>query len=236
MNISIDFTLNGVEYTISPAVVNTVIIVFVLCIIGIIIGNKVKKTDYREKPQGVVHLAEIYVKFMDDLTKTTMGKANKNFAPYMFSLFTFLIVANLSGLLGLTPPTSDYNVTLGLALITFFLIEYNAIRFNGIGNFFKGFFDPIPVLAPLNLLNEFATPISLSFRLLGNILSGTIIMGLIYGAFSGVSRLISPLITPALHAYFDVFSGLLQSYVFVMLTMVYINNAIGDREEVVEEN
>lgn len=235
MNFSIDLTLGGVKYEISPAVVNVWIVGIVLSIIFIIIGNKAEKADYRQKPKGILQLAEIYVSSIDNLTRQTMGNANYRFAPYMGSLFLFLIVSNLAGLLGFTPPTTDYNVTLGLALITFFLTEYNAIKYNGVGNFFKGFFSPIPLLAPLNILNEFANPISLSFRLFGNMIGGTIIMGLIYSAFSGLKKLIAPLITPVLHGYFDVFSGVLQAFVFMMLTMVYIGSAIGDREEDVVE-
>lgn len=237
MNFSIDFTLGGVEYTISPAVVNLVLVSLILSILFIFIGKKAEKADFRKKPKGILHLAEIYVESIDKLTRQTMGNANFAFAPYMGALFILLIVSNLSGLLGFTPPTTDYNVTLGLALITFFLTEYNAIRFNGLGNFFKGFFSPIPLLAPLNVLNEFANPVSMSFRLFGNMVGGAIIMGLVYGAFSGLKKIITPLITPLLHGYFDVFSGLLQAFVFVMLTMVYISGAIGDREEVeIEKN
>lgn len=234
MNISIDFTLGGVEYTISPAVVNLVLVCLVLSIIFIIIGKKAESADFRKRPKGLLHLAEIYVEFIDNLTRQTMGDANFAFAPYMGSLFLLLIVSNLSGMIGLTPPTSDYNVTLSLALITFFLTEYNAIKFNGVGSFLKGFFDPIPFLAPLNVLNEFANPISMSFRLFGNMIGGTIIMTLIYGAFSGIKKFFAPVLTSFLHGYFDVFSGLLQAFVFVMLTMVYIGGAIGERE-VVEE-
>lgn len=235
MNFSVDLTLGKVKYTISPAVVNIVIITIVLSIIFIVLGKKAEKADYRKRPKGILHLAEIYVETIDNLTKQTMGEANFAFAPYMGSLFLLLIVSNLSGLLGFTPPTTDYNVTLGLALITFFLTEYNAIKFNGIGNFLKGFFSPIPLLAPLNVLNEFANPVSMSFRLFGNMIGGAILMSLIYGAFSGLKKLLTPLITPWLHGYFDVFSGVLQAFVFVMLTMVYMGGAIGDREPVEKE-
>lgn len=234
MNFSIDLTLGGVEYTISPAVVNVFLVCIVLSIIFIIVGMKAEKADYRKKPKGILQFAEIYVEFVDNLTKQTMGKANFRFAPYMGALFLLLIVSNLSGMLGFTPPTSDYNVTLGLALITFFLTEFNAIRFNGLGNYLKGFFQPIPFLAPLNLLNIFANPVSMSFRLFGNMVGGSIIMGLVYMAFSGIKKFLAPILTSFLHGYFDVFAGLLQAFVFLMLTMVYIGGAIGDREEEVE--
>ncbi len=237
MNFSIDLTLGGVEYTISPAVVNVFLVCIFLSIIFIIVGIKADKHDFRKKPKGLLQVAEIYVEFVDNLTKQNMGKANFRFAPYMGALFLLLVVSNLSGLLGFTPPTSDYNVPLGLALITFFLTEYNAIKYNGIGNYLKGFFEPIVFLAPLNVLNIFANPVSLSFRLFGNIVGGSIIMGLVYMSFEGIKKFFAPILTSFLHGYFDVFAGLLQAFVFLMLTMIYIGGAIGDREEeVVEEN
>jgi F-type H+-transporting ATPase subunit a len=93
-----------------------------------------------------------------------------------------------------------------------------------LGGYIKGFFDPVPFLAPLNIIGELANPVSLSFRLFGNILSGVIIMGLIYQALG----FISPLVTPVFHAYFDVFSGLIQTFIFIMLTMVFISGAMAD--------
>ena len=108
-------------------------------------------------------------------------------------------------------------------MMTFFIIHYNGIKSNGITHF-TSLFQPL-LLSPINIIGEIATPLSLSLRLFGNILSGTVMMGLIYG-------LLSPPITtgiPAvLHIYFDIFSGLIQAYVFCMLTMVYINDKIAD--------
>lgn len=232
MYLNLGFTFNGVEYRLTPAVGNTLLFVLILCIVSIVIGSRVKKADFREKPKGLVLIAEIFVTTIENLTINTMGKANYRFAPYIGALATYLAVANLSGLLGFVPPTSDYNVTLGLSLITFFLIHFNNIRFNGIKNYVKGYFEPMAFLFPINLLGEIATPISLSFRLLGNILSGAIIMSLVYGAFKGISVLLAPILTPFLHAYFDIFSGVLQTFIFIMLTMVFISNGIGDREEI----
>ncbi len=234
MNISLVFTLNGVEHTIGPTIINSLLITLFLCIACIVVGNKVKKADYKAKPQGIVHIAEIFVEKVQGLTNSTMGEANWRFAPYMATLALYLIFANLIGLIGLQPPTSDYNVPFTLALVTFVLIHFNSIKYNGIKGYVKGYFEPMAFLFPINLLGEIATPISMSFRLLGNILSGTIIMSLIYSAFGGLANIIAPFITPAFHAYFDVFSGVLQTFIFVMLSMVNIKNAIGDRPVIKE--
>lgn len=230
MDISFSFTLNGVAKEINSTLVNTCIIVILLSLLAIYIGNKVKKVDFKSKPKGIVFFAELYVETIQNLTTSTMGEKNIGFAPYIGTLAIFLAVANLFGLVGFKPPTSDYNVTLALALMTFFLIHFNNLRFNGPVNYVKGYFQPMAFLFPINLLGELAVPVSLSFRLLGNILSGTIIMTLMYSAFGGMMVFIAPLITPVFHGYFDVFSGLLQTFIFVMLTMVFISGAIGERE------
>ena len=131
---------------------------------------------------------------------------------------TFILCANLIGLIGLAPPTSDYSVTLTLALITFTLTQYYGLKNSGLGGYLKGFTEPIPLLTPLNIIGELANPISLSFRLFGNVLAGVLIMTLFYHAVG----YFAPIIAPPFHAYFDVFSGVLQSFIFTMLTMVFI--------------
>ena len=167
-------------------------------------------------------VAEMLVDTIYNLTETTMGKRFKNFAPYIGTLLLFIGVANISGLLGLRPPTSDLNTTLGLALMTFVLIHFVGIKTKGIGGYLKGFLEPMPFLLPINLMGEIATPISLSFRLFGNILGGLIIMTLMYQALGWVAVLPIPAI---FHAYFDLFAGLLQSFIFAMLTMVFVSLA-----------
>ena len=225
MDISISFDLFGVERVIRPTIVNTWLIVIFLSIVFILIGRKFETMSVKDKPKGVFHVAEIFVEAIDNLTAQTMGRANIGFAPYIATLALFIAFANLLGLVGLKPPTSDYNVTLTLALITVVLIHFNSIRFNGAKSYIKGYFEPLPFLFPINVLGELATPISMSFRLLGNILTGVILMTLVYGVFNGILALLAPLVTPVLHAYFDVFSGLLQTFIFIMLTMVFVSNA-----------
>lgn len=230
MDISIEFIFNGKTYMIQPELVSTLIIVLFLSILGIVIGQKAKKADFRKSPKGLLLFGELIVENVQKLVSNMMGKANIGFTPYIGTLGMFLVVANLFGLVGLKPPTSNYNVTLALSLVTVSLIHINNIRFNGIKNYIKGFFEPIAVLFPVNLLGEISTPLSLSFRLFGNILSGVIITTLLYSAFNSISIFITPFLTPVFHAYFDVFAGLIQAFVFVMLTMINISQAIGERE------
>ena len=159
---------------------------------------------------------------------TPMGKAAPKFYNYIGTIFIFILVSNISGLLGLRPPTADYGVTLPLGVLTFLLIHYNQFKYQKPKEIWEGMCSPLPpwlpIWLPINLISEIAVPISLSLRLFANVLSGTVMMALIYGLL-GVIATAWP---AALHVYFDLFSGAIQTYVFCMLTMTYIANARGD--------
>lgn len=210
--------LMGRQLVIHDTVFYSWVLVLLLSLIAIYIGQKAKKTDPEATPKGIVNLTEMAIEAVMKLVSSTMGERNVKFTPYILMLALYLVPANMIGLLGITPPTSDFNVTLALGVLTFILIQSTAIRSKGVGNYLKGFLEPSPVLLPMNIIGELATPISLSFRLFGNILSGVIIMSLLYSALG----IFSPVIAPILHAYFDVFSGLLQTFIFAMLTMVSV--------------
>ena len=218
---TIEFVVNmfGKTFVIPETVVNVWIIVIVLFIFALIVNKKVKESKVDEKPSNFLNVIEMYVEMMNNLVKDTMGEKHvKSFGSYIFTLMTFLLFANLIGLIGLTPPTSDYSVTLTLALITFTLTQFFGIKNNGFVGYLKGFTEPIALLTPLNVIGEIANPVSLSFRLFGNVMAGTLLMTLIYNAVG----FFAPLVAPLPHAYFDVFSGVLQSFIFTMLTMVFI--------------
>lgn len=126
----------------------------------------------------------------------------------------------VSGLFGLRPPTADFGTTFGLALITFVMIEYAWIKTKGFG-IIKDLLDPFPIFLPINIISEFATPVSMSLRLFGNVTAGTIMLGLWYALMPWFAKIGIPAF---LHAYFDFFSGAIQTYVFGMLTMVFVAN------------
>lgn len=169
-------------------------------------------------------IAEWIVEKTDDLVKDNMGEYFKEFSPFVCGIMALSVFSSLSSMLGIFPPTSDINVVAGWAVIVFILITHYKLK-GGFFNYLKSFTEPVPVLTPFNIISEFATPVSMSLRLFANILSGTMMMALIYGLLPKLATLAWP---AALHAYMDVFSGALQAYVFAMLTMVFIANAAGD--------
>ncbi len=223
MGFEINLNLFGKEHLIPDTIVNVWLVTIAILIFAAIVNRKLKKSNDLDVPSGFINAVELSVESIQGLIKQTMGD-HLEFGPFIYTIVIFLLCANLSGLIGLTPPTSDYSVTLTMALITFFLTQFYGLKNNGLGGYLKGFTEPMAFLTPLNIIGELANPISLSFRLFGNIVSGVIIMGLFYEAVG----ILAPLIAPPFHAYFDIFSGVLQSFIFAMLTMIFVGGNLED--------
>lgn len=216
------FEVGGQPVYLTETVINTWIIIAVMAIIALVI--RVGMSKFKEVPESKLQtILEMVVGGINEFVASTMGPSGKKFAGYYGPLIIFIAVCNLSGLLGFRPPTADFATTLAFALITFFMIHGFGVNSKGIG-YFKGFLEPAPILLPLNIIGEFATPISLSFRLFGNILGGTIIMGLVYAMFPKIVIFLG--IPAALHTYFDLFAGVLQAFIFVMLSMTFVSSAM----------
>lgn len=193
------------------------LVIFALCAHHVIV-----KADPEAQPGTFQNIVELIVEMLDNMVVGVMGKNATKFLNYIGTLFIFILFSNISGLLGLRPPTADYGVTLPLGLITFGLIFFNKIKHQGVGGFLKGLCNPWPFWAPINIIGDVAVPISISLRLFANILSGTVMMALVYGLLTKIAWGWPGV----LHIYFDLFSGAIQTYVFCMLTMTYINDAI----------
>ena len=221
------------NFKISETVIVSWFIIAALALVSFFLTRNLKKVPTTKRQVFL----EYAVGVLYDMVNNTMGekvvKRMPNIVPYIGSLFLFFACSNLIGLLGFRSPTTDIDTTLAWALITFFMIYFTGIKFNGLA-YFKGLLEPLPFLLPLNIIGEIAKPISLTFRPFGNILGGAVIMALIYQFLGWLSSLIQgigtipigQLVIPVpLHLYFDLFAGLLQSFIFIMLTMVFVSNA-----------
>ena len=208
-----------------------------LILAGLALASYLMTRNLKKVPTSKLQVfLEFAIGGLAKLVEDTMGKETvkrmPNVVPYIGSLFLFFAVSNLIGLLGFRSPTTDLDTTLAWSLITFVMIYYAGVKFNG-PVYFKGLLEPNPLLLPLNLIGELAKPVSLSFRPFGNILGGAVIMALLYDFLGYLSTLIpgvtipfGQLIIPVpLHLYFDIFAGLLQSFIFIMLTMVFVGSA-----------
>lgn len=182
-------------------------------------------------------IAEKLVVAVKDMVDMNMGGRWAYMAPFIATVFAYSCVSSVLSVTGLRSPTADFSVTLAMALVTFGLIQFYQLKFKGFFGFFKRFTEPVIVMTPMNIVSEFATPLSMSLRHFGNIASGTVITALVYGALSVLSTLVVgwipnsfiasiPIMQVGLPAvlsiYFDLFSSVIQAYIFCMLTMANI--------------
>lgn len=218
---------------IQAELIYSLVIMIALGIFFVYAGKKVAIADPTAKPKGIVLVVETGVKIFDDYMKTIMPKKfAKNYYPYFAMVFCYILVSNLSGLIGFEAPTSNFSITLTMTAITFVLIQYNALKKKG---FFKYIWDII--WPPTNILSTISPLISISMRLFGNILSGSILMALVYQFTAWISyhvinfNFLGPIIAPILHCYFDIFSGCIQTLVFVTLSSILIMMENSDDDE-----
>ena len=147
-----------------------------------------------------------------------LGEEGKDYIPYLITVVIYIAIANMIGLLGFKSPTKDLNVTASLAVMSIVLVEAAGIRKKGVKGWVKSFAEPIPIIA-INVLELFIRPLSLCMRLFGNVLGAVVVMALI--------KYLLPLVVPLpFSGYFDIFDGVIQAYVFVFLTSLYIKEAI----------
>lgn len=203
---------------ITEAMIVQWVIIVIISLLAILGAKSLKKVP--NKKQSVV---EIIVEFANNTVEDTMGHGTKKFVPYIAALAFFILFMNLTGLVGIEPPTKEYSVTLALALTTFLVVQAYAIKKNGLFKYFKAYFQPIPALFPMNIMERVMLPLSLSLRLFGNMLAATVMMELIYKGLGHLLLGIPQLAIPVpFHFYFDVFDGTIQMVIFVMLTMINI--------------
>jgi F-type H+-transporting ATPase subunit a len=222
---SIDFFGSTVHITTTH--ICTIIVVVVLMALTLFLRHSFFKAERAGKMTTASTLVEMGVDMLTRFVEDSMGKKGaKKYINYIGVLFLYIFFCNTSGILGLRPPTADYGTTLCLALITWVMIMYADIRYNK-WNMVKDLFQPFPLFFPMNVISIFSTPLSMSLRLFGNILGGTVLMALYYGMLPWFAKLGVP---AALHTYFDIFSGAIQTYVFCMLTVTFVANKRGDAE------
>ena len=211
------FSIGGVEIWITETIVNMWWIMLFLIVVAVI--TRIKLKNFKDVPKGFQNVLEMMVETFDNLVRGVAGEKFMFLGNWYFMVFSFVLLSNLSGLVFLRPPTADWSFTFTLALVTFVLIQSMAVKFRK-GEYLKSLFEPYPVFFPLNVIGELARPVSLSFRLFGNILAGIILLSLLYE--NVILRFVLPI---PLHGFFDVFAGILQTYVFCVLSLSFISAA-----------
>lgn len=224
---------------ITEAQINSALVIITLLFLCLYFTHGLKERPVLKRQL----LAEWIVETCDKLVSQNMGDCFGGFAPFIAAIIGLSAFSSLLSLLGLYPPTSDINITAGWAVLVFALITYYKLKC-GLGNYLKGFTEPIVVLLPLNILGEVATPVSMAFRHFGNVLSGSVIAVLIAVALQGLSSLcfgwlpgvlgeipfLQIGVPAVLSLYFDIFSGVLQAFIFAMLTMLNVSGAFSPED------
>lgn len=213
MNCETVFSIGGIG--IAESVVVTWIIMAVVVLVSILLTRNLKV----ENPGRGQLMLESAVTGLQNIGKNIVGEEGERYAAYLSSVLLYLGIANLSGIVGFKPPTKDLNVTAALAIMSILLIEFAGIRVKGTKRWLKDFTKPVALVTPINILEVLIKPLSLCMRLFGNILGGFVVMKLI--------EHVLPVGLPVLFGiYFDLFDGLIQAYVFVFLTGLFIKEAI----------
>ncbi|MBS5062981.1 MAG: F0F1 ATP synthase subunit A [Hungatella hathewayi] len=216
LNCNVVFTIplfGGID--VMESVVVTWIIMGILMAVSLLLVRGLKVRRIGKKQAALESAVSFIYQFFEDL----LGKDGKAYIPYLITVVVYIGVANMIGLLGFKSPTKDLNVTATLAIMSIVLVEAAGIRKKGIKGWLKSFTEPIAIITPINILELVIRPLSLCMRLFGNVLGAIVVMALI--------KYLVPLVIPLPFSfYFDIFDGVIQAYVFVFLTSLYIKEAI----------
>ncbi len=217
---------------ITESTLGCIIVAIVLAIFFIWLGNRLETV-----PRGKQILAELIVEKVYALTEGNMGKENLGFAPYVGSLFSFILIGSSLGLIGIRPITADVNVTFALSILTFLTIQIYGFKAHGFKGKIKEMCSPYPFMFPLKIIEDCTLPVSLGFRLFGNILGGMIIVELFLELMTTLSNYITTVpflrfmtVLP-LNGFFDVFEPFIQTFIFTSLTMIFLASALPRKEE-----
>jgi F-type H+-transporting ATPase subunit a len=224
LNIDNLWVLNvaGIEVWITETIFNTWIIMLFLIVLALIARIKLK--SFKVIPTGAQNIIESIVEIFDNFAGDALGEKLSYISPWYFMVFVYLLSSCVFSVFGFRAPSADWATTFALALASFSLMLIMGFKHRK-GQYLKSFFEPHFIFFPLNLIGELAKPVSLSFRLFGNMLSGTIILTLYYSLTPLFVQFGIPVF---LHAFFDVIFGAIQTYIFVIISLMYVSGAASD--------
>ena len=193
------------------------VIMAIIMILTLVLTRNMKVENPGKLQVGV----EYVVESLQNIVRGIVGHEGERYVPYLATVLVFLGISNVFAVTGMKPPTKDLNVSAAVALMSIVLVQIASIRQNQVKGWLKGFTKPIAVVTPINIMELAIRPLSLCMRLFGNVLGAFVVMKLL--------EHLVPVILPAVFSlYFDFFDGLIQAYVFVFLTGLFIKEAVED--------
>lgn len=215
----------------------SILVWFCICIAGAIFfyiaGRKLDQADPEKKPTGIVYISEEIYNLVMYTVKGNLREKTPKYLPIFGTVMLLMVVANMVGLLGVQNPTSNISFNATLALTVWCMIQFNGIKKAGALARFKELCEPMPLLLPLNIIGELALPLSLTMRLFGNILAGAIITLLLYTLIKAIAPwgYLGLTLTPFIHMYFDIFSGVIQTYIFFTLASYFLGQQVSEEND-----
>ena len=234
---------NFLTWDLSGEVMSSLIAMAVLAILFVIAGIMAHFHDPLKPSRGLLFVVETLVGFFDRLVEDLMGPNFRGFGGYIMAVASYLFIAFIFGLTGLPSPITYMAIPLSMGFTTFCMIHITSMRYKKFG-YFKRYVEPAFIFLPINLISMWAPLLSLTLRLFGNALSGFVIMSLVYAGFNQLSafvidglglNVIAPIPAAVLHCYFDLFSGFIQTTVFIFLSMIFISQEAPEEEEIEKE-
>ena len=205
----------GIE--VAESTVISWVIMAIIMILTLVLTRNMKVENPGKLQVGV----EYVVESLQNIVRGIVGHEGERYVPYLATVLVFLGISNVFAVTGMKPPTKDLNVSAAVALMSIVLVQIASIRQNRVKGWLKGFTKPIAVVTPINIMELAIRPLSLCMRLFGNVLGAFVVMKLLVH--------LVPIILPAVFSlYFDFFDGLIQAYVFVFLTGLFIKEAVED--------
>ena len=212
------FNIGKLVIDIKPEAIIQLVLVL---LIGILAWWATK--DLKRRPTGKKQVVVEYIyTTIQNVVNANMGEQYGDMIPFIGTLAVFIVTMNLLGLVGITPVTNNFSVTLALGLISFVVIQGYTMKKIGIGHYFLGYGQPMLMMLPINVIERVMLPLSLSLRLFGNILAASFLVELVYESLDKIAWIAQIGLPVPLHAYFDIFDGCIQMVIFVMLTMINI--------------
>ena len=212
------FNIGKLVIDIKPEAIIQLVLVL---LIGILAWWATK--DLKRRPTGKKQVVVEYIyTTIQNVVNANMGEQYGDMIPFIGTLAVFIVTMNLLGLVGITPVTNNFSVTLALGLISFVVIQGYTMKKIGIGHYFLGYGQPMLMMLPINVIERVMLPVSLSLRLFGNILAASFLVELVYESLDKIAWIAQIGLPVPLHAYFDIFDGCIQMVIFVMLTMINI--------------
>ena len=212
------FNIGKLVIDIKPEAIIQLVLVL---LIGILAWWATK--DLKRRPTGKKQVVVEYIyTTIQNVVNANMGEQYGDMIPIIGTLAVFIVTMNLLGVVGITPVTNNFSVTLALGLISFVVIQGYTMKKIGIGHYFLGYGQPMLMMLPINVIERVMLPVSLSLRLFGNILAASFLVELVYESLDKIAWIAQIGLPVPLHAYFDIFDGCIQMVIFVMLTMINI--------------